>query len=105
MESYKQWDDNWLGTKVGGLAVLKRVLDILTDEIYLDDIRGAVRWNRVAREVDRLVAGVPAALDVAKRCGLPVPSEVWLVGVEAGDGAASACSRSPTNAPGPAIGS
>ncbi|MGE5235410.1 MAG: patatin-like phospholipase family protein [Acidobacteriota bacterium] len=60
-ESHRQWDDNWLGTKVGGLAVLKRVLDILTDEIYLDDIRGAVRWNRVAREVDRLVAGVPAA--------------------------------------------
>src|SRR5690349_1901014 len=35
---FEQWDDNWLGTKVGGLDVLKRTLEILTDEIYLDDI-------------------------------------------------------------------
>jgi NTE family protein len=45
--TYRQWSDNWLGTKVGALDVLKRVVEILTDEIYLGDIRGALEWNRV----------------------------------------------------------
>jgi NTE family protein len=57
----RQWDENWLGTKVGGLDVLKRTLDILTDEIYLDDIRGALDWNRVAAAINDLTAAASAA--------------------------------------------
>ncbi len=57
----KQWDENWLGTSVSGLDVLRRTLDILTDEIYLDDIRGALDWNRVAAAVDTLAAAASAA--------------------------------------------
>lgn len=49
---YKQWDDNWLGTAVNGIDVLKRTADVLTDEIYLDDIRTALRWNDVARAIE-----------------------------------------------------
>lgn len=48
---YKSWDDNWLGTKVTGIDILKRTVDILTDEIYLDDIRGVLDWNEVARKI------------------------------------------------------
>jgi NTE family protein len=62
----KRWDENWLGTAVSGLDVLKRTLDILTDEIYLDDIRGALDWNRVAAAVDDLIAATSAA-------GVPAP--------------------------------
>lgn len=51
---YKQWDDNFLGTKVNGLHVLRRTLDLLTDEIYLDDIRGALDWNEVAGAVSEV---------------------------------------------------
>ncbi len=50
--TYEQWDDNLLGTKVSGLDVLKRSLEILMDEIYLDDIRGALRWNEVAESIE-----------------------------------------------------
>jgi len=57
----RRWDENWLGTAVGGLDVLKRTLDILTDEIYLDDIRGALDWNRVAAAVDALSAAASTA--------------------------------------------
>ncbi|HUO76371.1 MAG TPA: patatin-like phospholipase family protein [Thermodesulfovibrionales bacterium] len=53
-QNYGQWSDNWLGTKVNGLDVLKRTIDILTDEIYLDDIRGALKWNEVIRKIDAL---------------------------------------------------
>lgn len=49
--TYEQWDDNWLGTKVSGLDVLKRTVEILTDEVYLDDIRGALHWNEVAESI------------------------------------------------------
>ncbi|MFZ5905823.1 MAG: patatin-like phospholipase family protein [Nitrospirota bacterium] len=49
---YEQWDDNWLGTKVSGLDVLKRTIEILTDEIYLDDIRGALEWNEIIKHID-----------------------------------------------------
>lgn len=52
--SYEQWDDNWLGTKVNGLDVLKRTIEVLTDEIYLDDIRGALDWNEVAKSINDL---------------------------------------------------
>jgi NTE family protein len=47
-QDYAAWEDNWLGTRVGGMQVLERVVDILTDEVYLDDIRGALHWNEVA---------------------------------------------------------
>lgn len=50
--NYKRWDDNLLGTKVSGLDVMQRSLDILMDEIYLDDIRGALRWNEVAKTIE-----------------------------------------------------
>jgi NTE family protein len=56
VQRYAQWDDNWLGTKVGGIDVLKRVVDVLTDEIYLDDLRGALDWNAVAERIDALLA-------------------------------------------------
>jgi len=63
----KQWDENWLGTKVSGLDVLKRTIDILTDEIYLDDIRGALDWNRVAAAIDDLTAAASTAAPTAVR--------------------------------------
>jgi NTE family protein len=49
---YEKWDDNWLGTKVSGLDVLKRTIEILTDEIYLDDIRGALEWNEIIKNIE-----------------------------------------------------
>ncbi len=48
---YDQWDDNFLGTKITGLDVLKRAVEILTDEVYLDDIRGALHWNEVVESI------------------------------------------------------
>lgn len=52
--TYSQWDDNWLGTKVNAMDVLERTIDILTDEIYLEDIKTAVKWNRVAAAIENL---------------------------------------------------
>jgi hypothetical protein len=70
---YSQWKDNWPGTKVNGLDVLKRTLDIITDEVYLGDLREAVRWNVVAGSIKgletaahgqpSLTGGVKRALD------------------------------------------
>jgi len=54
LDTYDEWDDNWLGTSVNGIDVLKRTLDILTDEVYLDDIRGALDWNQVANAIGDL---------------------------------------------------
>uniref|UniRef100_A0A7C2NF69 PNPLA domain-containing protein n=1 Tax=Thermoanaerobaculum aquaticum TaxID=1312852 RepID=A0A7C2NF69_9BACT len=56
--SYHQWSDNWLGTKVGALDVLKRVVEILTDEIYLGDIRGALEWNRIVAAAEKALGGL-----------------------------------------------
>ena len=56
VNTYDQWRDNWLGTKVSGLDVLKRTVDILTDEIYLDDIRGALDWNDVLKGINEMNA-------------------------------------------------
>lgn len=68
---YDRWDDNWLGTKVDGLDVLKRTVDILTDEVYLDDIRNAIKWNKVRKLADELAAAehpeAPGARAVAAR--------------------------------------
>lgn len=68
-ESYPQWDDNWLGTKVSGLDVLKRTVEILTDEIYLNDLSGALDWNAVAERIAALgqaAAGVELPPAVAE---------------------------------------
>ncbi len=67
---YSQWKDNWLGTKVDGLDVLKRTLDIITDEVYLGDLREAIRWNTVAESIKGLEAAVhaqPSATGAVKR--------------------------------------
>ena len=69
---YSDWDDNWLGTAVSGIDILERTVDILTDEIYLDDIRGALKWNRVLEDTGKLLAaakavGGPAALTAAAK--------------------------------------
>ena len=50
-EPFSKWDDNWLGTKVSGFNILKRSIEILTDEIYLDDIRQAITWNKILSAV------------------------------------------------------
>ncbi len=55
---YSQWKDNLLGTKVDGLDVLRRTLDIITDEVYLGDLREAIRWNTVAESIKALKAAV-----------------------------------------------
>jgi NTE family protein len=59
-DDYEQWDDDFLGTKVGGFDVLKRTVEILTDEVYLDDIRGALDWNAVLKAIEA-VHGAAAA--------------------------------------------
>jgi NTE family protein len=46
-----RWEDNWLGTKVNGFDVLGRTLEILTDEIYLEDIKNALKWNTMAQQL------------------------------------------------------
>jgi hypothetical protein len=69
---YDQWDDNWLGTKVNGLDVLKRTIEILTDEVYMDDIRGALHWNEVVENihaVERASRGHQLPADVAQAIG------------------------------------
>ncbi|MHC4592101.1 MAG: patatin-like phospholipase family protein [Planctomycetota bacterium] len=66
--SYSQWDDNRLGTKVSGIDVLKRTVGILTDEIYLDDMRGALDWNKVAGAVAQ-VTGAAAGHDLPSEVG------------------------------------
>ena len=50
----RDWKDNLFGTKVKGIDVLARSVEILTDEVYLDDIRGALHWNAVAEKVGQL---------------------------------------------------
>lgn len=57
-QSYRQWSDNWLGTKVGALDVLKRVVEILTDEIYLGDIQGAFQWNQILQAAQEALPGL-----------------------------------------------
>ena len=66
-DEYRKWEDNLLGTRVSGLGVLERTVEILTDEIYLDDIRSAVEWNEVVRKVNaiRAAAGAPGAVESA----------------------------------------
>ncbi len=65
-QTYQQWDDNWLGTKVSGFDVLKRTVDILSDEVYLDDIRGAVDWNNVLQAIEGVLNTAGAARRLPK---------------------------------------
>lgn len=51
VSDYENWHDNLIGTKVNGLDVLKRAIEILTDEIYLEDIRTAIEWNDVIKNI------------------------------------------------------
>lgn len=65
---YERWEDNWLGTRVKGTDVLQRTLEILTDEIYLDDLRGALEWNdvlRASRLVEEAARGERPSKDLA----------------------------------------
>ncbi len=55
-ESFDQWDDNFLGTKVSGIDVLKRSVELLTDEIYLGDLDTALDWNTLLGPVEKLLA-------------------------------------------------
>jgi len=66
-ETYNQWSDDWLGTKINGLDVLKRAVGILSDETYISDIQGALAWNAVVQHIEAVGAfaddpGVPDAL-------------------------------------------
>jgi len=54
VHDYEKWKDSLLGTRINGFDVLKRIVDILTDEIYLDDIRGALHWNEIAERIEAL---------------------------------------------------
>lgn len=64
--SYEKWDDNWLGTSVNGLDVLERTLDLLTDEIYLEDIRNAQQWNAIAGAIEKLEGKKAGAANTIK---------------------------------------
>jgi NTE family protein len=72
---YQQWEDNWLGTRVSAIDVLKRTVDLLSDEAYLDDLRTALRWNRVIECVEQVIeagtgdeARSAAVSEAADRC-------------------------------------
>jgi len=66
-QPFEQWDDSWLGTKVSGFDVLKRTIEILTDEIYLDDIRGALQWNNVLEAIKDVLRATPDSLQRRSR--------------------------------------
>jgi NTE family protein len=59
-ESLDQWKDDFLGTKVSGIDVLKRSVELLTDEIYLGDLDTALDWNRLLAPVEKLLAAAGA---------------------------------------------
>ncbi len=45
------WKDNFFGTKVSGIDVLIRTTELLTDEIYLSDVREALLWNSAVKGI------------------------------------------------------
>ncbi len=69
---YQFWQDNRLGTRVSGVDVLERIIEILSDEIYLEDIRAALQWNRLAD----LVQEVEKALEKIAKIPLPLSRAV-----------------------------
>ncbi len=61
--AYEDWQDNKLGTKISGFDILDRTISILTDEIYLEDIRAYLKWQDItgkAAEVNRILDDVEA---------------------------------------------
>ena len=59
-ESCDRWHDDGLGTKVSGIAVLKRSLELLMDEIYLGDLDTALDWNMLLGPVEKILAAAAA---------------------------------------------
>jgi NTE family protein len=57
--TFDDWDDNFLGTKVNGFDVLKRTLDIVLDEVYLEDIRSAIDCNEIIGAIEAARAAAP----------------------------------------------
>ncbi len=72
VETPSQWQDNLLGTKVNGLDVLKRTVELLTDEIYLDDLDDALDWNGLLRSVEETLKAAEGASG-ASGTTLPAP--------------------------------
>jgi len=68
-ETYNQWSDDWLGTKISGLDVLKRAVDIVSDQTYLSDLAGALDWNAIVQKIEALSAFVadPVVPEVVRR--------------------------------------
>ncbi len=60
-QSYRQWRDCPLTMKINGFDVMRRALDILLDEIYLGDIREAIRWNNILEPLRNTVNDVNRA--------------------------------------------
>ncbi len=63
------WKDNFFGTKDNGIHVLARTLELLTDEIYLSDVREALLWNSA-------VKGIKAVTDAADAGNIVLTGEV-----------------------------
>ncbi len=63
------WKDNFFGTKVNGTHVLARTLELLTDEIYLSDVREALLWNSA-------VKGIKAVTEAADAGDIVLTGEV-----------------------------
>ena len=88
-QTYEEWVDNWLGSRVGGFDVLKRTVEILTDEIYLDDLRGALSWNGVlksipdvlktANELGQLPAELTRALENLRRSTRKIAAPIYVL--------------------------
>lgn len=64
---YEQWEDNLIGTRITGLDVLERTLDILTDEIYLQDLREFLKWNQVNSAMNALKQMIQEGVSITKR--------------------------------------
>ncbi len=74
---FDDWDDSAFGTKVSGLDVLARTVELLTDEIYLDDLRGVIHSSTLRRKFrdlhesldpSALSPEIAAKLDAVQKC-------------------------------------
>ena len=68
-DTVETWKDDFFGTKVKGTDVLARTLELLTDEIYLSDVREALLWNSA-------VTGIKAVTDAADAGDIVLNAEV-----------------------------
>ena len=59
-DKVETWKDNSIGTKVNGIDVLKRTVELLTDEIYLSDVREALLWNSAAKGIKDVTVAADA---------------------------------------------